>query len=149
MLSSVRGSSLGSSERRSSLMPWVLGSSVGSSVLHFCYAVCYQLHQQLARFCIDFLFKYFLSNRFFLFFPSKCKVITRNLDKFLKRGNSSIIDLWLYSEYTSPKSSVFQKMKGFSKFLEKFRSPFQRSYSSKTVLLHGCYLVKQLLLIFS
>ena len=59
----------GSSERRSSLMFWVLGTTVVSSFLSFRYAVCYQLHQQLARFCIDFLFRYFLSNGFFLFFP--------------------------------------------------------------------------------
>ena len=134
----------------------VIASSLGSSVLIFHCAVCYQLHKQLEGFAMIFCFKHFSSKRYFDSFLGKFHAITGNFGKFLKREKRLhlrfLTEFWIQLcrvIYIQKCSYTFLKiafLKDFSKFLETFpgRSTFQRSYRTKAILLRRCYRVKQL-----
>ena len=125
----------------------VIGSSLGSSVLVFWYAVCHQLHQQLEGFCN--VLNILIVTDLLILSLGNIMQLPEIWASFWNLG--FILDFWLGSEYTYVESfifrsihpEVFQKivfLNGFSKFLEKFpgRSTFQRSYRSKPGLPYGC-----------
>ena len=128
---------------------------------HSLYVCAINCTNIVRGFALIFCFKHFNRNRRFDSSLGKSNVITEKLNNFLIREKSFILGFWLGSEYSPAESSVFRSihpevfrkitfLEGFSKFLEKYnwRSPFWRSYRSKTGLFYRFYPVKQLLLIF-
>ena len=118
--------------------------------------------KNLSDFAFISCFKHVNSNRWDSYYLGKLNVIAQKLDNFLIREKAFMLDVSLGSEYASIETfvlesihpEVFRKisfLKGFSKFLENlpWRSPLEGGHRSKTELVHKCYSVKQLLLMYA